>query len=530
MADPSDSPDLDRLAAEARAGLKSRLLAGFGARGVEIAVQIGQQLVMVSLFIRAWGVGVYEDWLILAAAAMFLSALDFGMQPYFQNLIAMGWARGDKAGVDRIMKVSLGIYATVVVAAIAILGLSTVIVDWPATLRAEAAMTSGEAVVTLMLLCLGALMMIPHGVVHGLYRARGEYARGVMIGTLFNLVTLIAMALALLAGASPVIVAATQLAGWVFGWAITVIDLRRRFEGIHFALALPNRTELIETARKGSLYMVHPMAQNAINNGPVIILGLLAAGPGGVVTYKVSKTLSGLGRQLVMNLSHVTGVEMSRQRAQGDTVALRRLYMNVARVLGGLSGCMAGIVWVAAGPFIGVWTGGEVAHDGLLFGILLVGIMASVPAQAGMSMFHYTNEPLPMTVAYGGWAAIGLGLCFLLIPPMGPAGAALALAIGEFLSVGLYVSHRSSRIIGTPLPVYLGLGYGVTAGAFAVSFGVAQAAAMVLQPEGLVGLIALGVVWGVIAGPPTLFIVTTKTQREWLYATLRDRLARPKNA
>jgi hypothetical protein len=102
---------LGALAARDRRGLRRRLALGYGAQGLFLAVRVLEQIVLVPVFLAAWGTELYRDWLVLYASAGFLPLLDLGMTFYFRNALRAAWARGDRAGFERLLQVRLGLYA-----------------------------------------------------------------------------------------------------------------------------------------------------------------------------------------------------------------------------------------------------------------------------------------------------------------------------------------------------------------------------------------------------------------------------------
>jgi O-antigen/teichoic acid export membrane protein len=135
-------------------------------------------------------------------------------------------------------------------------------------------------------------------------------------------------------------------------------------------------------------------------HAPVLLLGQLASLPAAVVTFTVARTLTGLLRQLALQLAQTSGVEMARQAAQTDLTALRRLARTTGRLLAGLVGLLAGGLWIAAEPVLQLWTRGAVAYDPWVIGGFLVTIMAIAPAQVGYIALHHTNRPRQLALAF----------------------------------------------------------------------------------------------------------------------------------
>src|SRR5256885_14110719 len=74
----------------------SRLVRGTDASGLNQAISGLQSIVLVPLFLRAWGTETYGQWVALTALVGYLSLLDLGGQSYVGNILAMSHARGDE--------------------------------------------------------------------------------------------------------------------------------------------------------------------------------------------------------------------------------------------------------------------------------------------------------------------------------------------------------------------------------------------------------------------------------------------------
>jgi hypothetical protein len=84
-----------------RRGLSARIMRAMSAQMAAQALRIVQQILLVPLFLRAWGIDIYTDWLVIGAAVSFAGILDGGMQAYFSGLLQERLMKGDTAGYRR---------------------------------------------------------------------------------------------------------------------------------------------------------------------------------------------------------------------------------------------------------------------------------------------------------------------------------------------------------------------------------------------------------------------------------------------
>ncbi|MFT5284217.1 MAG: O-antigen/teichoic acid export membrane protein, partial [Planctomycetota bacterium] len=75
------------------------------------------QLVLVPIFLRAWGEARYGEWLTLSAMAAQIALVDFGVQTYVVNRLNQNYARGEIDQYNRVLHSAL--YWSLALAAVA---------------------------------------------------------------------------------------------------------------------------------------------------------------------------------------------------------------------------------------------------------------------------------------------------------------------------------------------------------------------------------------------------------------------------
>ena len=492
-------------------GLYGRLVRSFGAQGLQLAARVVQQIVLVPLLVSGWGKEIYSDWIVLFAAANFVTMLELGTQAYFGNLLLKSWSSGDRDVFDRVLGNALLIQVAIVVLACAAAGLVSLAVDWPIILGVRA-LPPHAALWAFVLLSAGNLATIPQSVMSTIYRARGEFSRLVNMVTMLIVFETMGMAAAVLAGGSPVTTAAVYCAAIGLAWILLIVDQRRRYRDLRYGLRMPRRRELRHLAVTVPFYLVTSAAATAVSNGPIIVLQAFAPGAS-IIAFASSRLLVGILRQLTHQMAHASGVEMARQHVQDETEELRRLFLQTGKLAGGIFGLFGGALIVAAGPFFSVWTRGNVPFEPWLFAALLANVYIILPGQAALTLLYYSNRPRAISVSATSHAVCGLALAAVLAPKYGAIGAALGLAIVEGILMGLWLARVGARLIGVSLGPYLAATYGIAALSFTLSYAVSAAIAQVLPPRGLLGLATFGLVWGAAVMGPAFFLIVPRKER-----------------
>jgi O-antigen/teichoic acid export membrane protein len=499
-------------------GLQQRLAKGFGSQGLQLAARLTQQIVLVPLLIAAWSERVYQDWIVLFAAANLVPMLELGTQAYFGNLLLDCWARGNRSGFRRTLHLSFGVQAIIVLAACTFAAAASLVLDWPNVFRIQV-LPHREAVLAILLLAIGNLATVPQGLMTTIYRARGDFSRYVNITTLMIGLETSGMAAVVLLGGSPVATAAVYTTAIALTWILLVIDQHKRYPDLHHGLRLPSRAELGEIAGTAPFHFVNSATTIVVANGPILILQAVSPGAA-IVAFSASRVVVGILRQLVHQMAHACGVEMARQRAQAELVALRLLFLQTGRMAGALFGLLGGALLVVGGPFFQIWMRGNVAFEPWLFAALLLNVFLVLPGQAPLTMLFYSNQPRPISLAYAGHTIGGLILVALLAPRFGATGAAVGMGVAECAMIGLWLARRGACLVGISFLPYLLTTLGIAILCFAVSFGVARVASLITVPHRFADLLIFGAIWlAMMTGPA--FLLMKRWQRTWILRQIR---------
>jgi O-antigen/teichoic acid export membrane protein len=256
------------------------------------------------------------------------------------------------------------------------------------------------------------------------------------------------------------------------------------------------------------------------------MLSALGGVSSAVVAYSVSRTFTGFVRQIVTQFCHPIGAEMARQAAISDRVRMRRVFMGAGRLVGGTAGLFGGFTLVVAGPFLHIWTRGEVAFDPWLIGAFIATIILMAPAQVALMIYQYNNRPGILVIAQGAYMVGITALCLLLIKDFSATGAAAGAGIAEFLSIGLLLPYAATKEVSVSLWSYFTRSYAAALGAFVLSYGVARGWNTVLDVHGLVGMIELSMLWAAVITVPAFFLLLESQERQWVLENVGERYAK----
>ena len=490
--------------------LARRLFSNYIFQTMNWGVRLVEQLVLIPLYIYAWGPIDYKDWIVLYALVAFLGWCTLGTDEYFGNLFLRDVSVGDFAALRR--RVRTGLFCALCVTGLvfALLYGTLLFVDLRSLLGLSR-MDEGTARFCLVVMTVPMAVWYCAMVLRGAYRAYGDFSRGECIFGIYNVTQIGAVAVALVLKAPPQGVALLY-GGLPILYAVGMaIDIRRRYPDVTFGLALPTRAEWRQIVPQSLYYFTSPLSIALNQNGVLLMFGFLGIGALETVKFNVLRIFTGLTRQIgAQSFSIGSGIEMARQHAQGDHESCRRLYASTGRIVSCLGAILAGVSIPLSRPFVELWTHGTVEADMPLILCFLAGILLSGPGRASLMLLRYTNNATAVAWSSGLYAFAGLALAVPLAKIFGGFGVALAFAITETVAIGLYPPLLVSRLLGFSAARHLAQSYLAGALAFAVSYGVASV--LFGAGEGPVTLALRLALWSAIVLPLGLLLILPRAQ------------------
>jgi O-antigen/teichoic acid export membrane protein len=423
----------------------ARALLGVSANAVSIGVRTAQQVLLVPLFLLAWGAPLYGDWIAATAAASMLLLLEAGGQTYLVNCLNEQWARGDTKQFNALLGSGLVFYASVCAAGTLLVLASVAIVPIAAWLKLT---MLGSAAASRVVFCAGfaVLISLPAGFFAGAYRAIGEYHRGVHLSTAATIVQITATATALWQRAEPDIVVLTLLIPPVITTGYAVWDLRRRHPEIDVDWRHASFGDLKRAAVPSLLFLLLPLSQTLWLQGTVLIVSGL--GTGAVALFAVSRTLFLLPRQILGQLNNAVWPEFTSMFAAAETSGLKRLNRSAMTVSFVCTILVVAFLDVFAPVIVTQWTRGRVVPDTTLLHILAGYILLGGFWQSQQVPLLASNRHRELAFRYLWGAVTSLVVGYALGRSLGVRGVAIGMAAGELIFLTFWVGAAAARLTG----------------------------------------------------------------------------------
>jgi O-antigen/teichoic acid export membrane protein len=280
----------------------------------------------------------------------------------------------------------------------------------------------------------GMLLTLPAGLAAGLYRARGLYGRavrlqnlGVLAGQLGQLAAIIATGSLL---AVTMVFVATQLLTALY---VMAIDAPGLFPFLRRARARHSWSWIAGQFRRAAPFAVAGATEVALLNLPVLLVSAFVSDRVAVAQWGLTRVAAGLLRLLSIQTTLPLAAELGHDYAVGLKEQLRNLYARGSVFVTVLTSAVVSGLLPFWPDFFALWTHGAIPYDPSLALTLLIGTSVVAPSILALGYANYSNRGELLVRTKGLQLVVFLVLSVLLIRPMGPLGAAIAVVASDLL-------------------------------------------------------------------------------------------------
>lgn len=312
------------------AGLINRLLKGIGANFLGQLINIASRIVLVPLFLLAWGADIYGEWLLLSSMVAYLSLTEMGAQLYIVNLLTQDYARRDYDHFCKVLHTGMALFLIVPIA-VFIIFIAIITLFNPAASLHITLTSHSTVILILAILAFQIVVALPQSVLLRVYFAVEMLPRGVMLLNFMQLMSLTFVAGGLCLRRGMVAIAILQIIPYGIIVGIALWDLHRKFPQFNILSLKEADFRLGLSFIKPSLhFFLIQLNQMFSIQGMVIIIGMVL-GPLQVVLFSTIRTMVNLIRSFLDQLSHAAWPEMTRLDAQEDTDKFLILFRLIFR-------------------------------------------------------------------------------------------------------------------------------------------------------------------------------------------------------
>ena len=299
-----------------------RILKNLGAMFAGKLISIIQQVVIPPIFIYLYSTAEFGEWLALSGAVSALAMLNFGVQTYMNQDLAVRFQRGETQGYHIRQSTALRLLIGVVVT-VAVLLLTFFVIPFDTLLKLHISRAAAQW--TLYLLALQVLFMILFGYLSGIFMGVALAHRGAH----WNNAQALASSGGLLAGvllhAPFPALAGIQLACLLICSVGVLIDLRRTAPQVFPSLRYWDGPAVKDILKGSGYFGLIEMSTFLTYSAPLLLL-IRFAGPVAVAAFGLMRTIFSMCRQVLAMFTQSMGPEITNLFGRRDWPALTRLY------------------------------------------------------------------------------------------------------------------------------------------------------------------------------------------------------------
>ena len=287
------------------------------------------QLLLPPIFLHSYGVSVYGEWLTLTATVSYLSTLNFGLQTFANNQVAIHYNRGEVEQAHDVQSTAL-LLLLIILASAALI--TTLVFFLPINAWLGMKTDAHTVSATIYLLGLQILARLLYGFFAGIFLVVGIAYRA---GYWNNI-----MAIAMTAGTSVLAfkhasltwIAALQAISVGMFCLLVLIDLRVTAPVIFPKFRYVKPGGFSEVLKPSGFFGLLYTSNFLVYQVPVILLQRIL-GPATVVVFSLTRTIFSMSRNVLTSMTQAIGPEITELYGKRSWSRLYRLYELSERVI-----------------------------------------------------------------------------------------------------------------------------------------------------------------------------------------------------
>lgn len=388
-----------------------------------------QQLLLVPLFLWAWGKDVYGEWLAIYAVVVYLPLLNIGMQNCVINGLTQSRSKGDMSEYIRILHSTLRLYLLVTVSFAFVYGLFVFLAPFTSWLKI---VKTPEMEVRYATFILGLYMLstIPFGLATGVYQSLGQFPRKAMVGSMQQVLLILLLTIVLFLKGSMVmasLVHCIAIAAVIF---YVVFDVQRRYPDVKFGFSHADWEVAIKFIVPSLFFFVISLSYMIKLQGSVLVISSIL-GSGAVAVFCIHRTLANVIWQMVNPTRLAVWPEITAADASGREAQVRLLHNALMKLTLFMSISFAIFLYFSGENIIRMWTGGKIGFQSSLWLLLLIYLPITCVFENSALFQMSTNKHYRVAICQITSVTFGIILSIMLTKVWGITGALLGFVIAD---------------------------------------------------------------------------------------------------
>lgn len=437
--------------------LRVRLLTGLGANAFGQVATIVIQVVSVPIFLQAWGVDLYGEWLILSTVPAYFAMSDVGFANVAANEMTMQVANENRDSALEIFQ-STWIFISFICLMIFLILLLSIwhfpIENW-LNLRQQ---THRQVATVILLFTLHVLIKLQGGLLEAGFRCDGNYAFGTFLNNIVRLSENFAILIVVVTGGTLVAAASAFLGFRVLGFIVMRYHLRKSSPWITYSLRLAKLTTISRLASPAVAFMGFPLGYALMNQGLYTVVAV-TLNPAAVVVFSALRTISRLAFQVMVTVNSTVWPEISAAYGTGNLALARKLHHYSCQFSVWASSLVVLFLFFFGEHILRFWTQGKVEMDFSVFYIMLVVIVANSTWLTSSVVPLATNQHQKISACFVSSAVFSVALAAFLTPHIGLSGTALSMLCVDLIMAIFVVKTSLSLLQDSAVSFFCAIAY-----------------------------------------------------------------------
>jgi len=388
-----------------------RILKNLAALLTGRVISILQQIIVPAVFVYHYGLSGFGEWAALSSTVSILGTLNFGVQTFVNQDLAIRFNRGETEGFHVRQSTALRLLTGAILIA-AVLLLSIFAVPLQSLLKLDISPINAQW--TLYLLGLQVLLMVLFGYFGGIFMSVNQAHRG----SHWNNAQALLGALGLLAGvffhAPFPVLAGIQLGALVLCTIGVLVDLYRTVPEVFPTLRYWDGSSLPALLKGSGHFGMLEVSNFFVYQVPLLIIQR-TVGAAAVAAFTLMRTIFSMCRQILSMFTQSMGAEITNLYGKDDWPQLARLYNYSERIIFFLISVVNLTVLTLSPVLITIWIhrkntpGTEVSHLFLIYPYVLssaISIVISLTEHKRQFQFSTNTHMAMARVVFFGYIAM----------------------------------------------------------------------------------------------------------------------------
>lgn len=404
-----------------------RIFRSIGADSLGQIINAGSRLVIIPVFLSAWGSNLYGEWLILTAITAWFSLGDLGGQLYFGNKLTQAWAASEVSFFQEVYSTGMVLFLTSSIAMLLVV--SVVIYAVPINSIFNLSETpESTAKLVLLIMATKFILAFPVGLMLGLYRAIGCQATSIMYANVMMVFQFLLTLIALTFGYNFVVLAGIEVLPYLAAILFILNDFPNRI-GNNFSLYRLNdfsKKILIDSIFPSLHFLVIQLSMALSIQGSIVILAKVLS-PVDVAIYSSMRVIANIMSRFFGLISHATLPDVTRLMELKNIQLLVKLFNLTSLIT-----IMFGAVFTCFINYFGEWTymkwlSHKLPYDHMTMFVIAFQAVVNCVWSLGGNMLMATNYHKQYAFSQAVANGLALILCYFSANEYGLLGGVIAL-------------------------------------------------------------------------------------------------------